>query len=100
MSGYDFERPYIEHAAMTRSTARDQATADMYGEVVLSTTLSNMEYKLRFERMSTSRAMRPPPSSLRIFSGYLVVRKLGQPDQYETWMPDHLFEDLYAPKAT
>jgi hypothetical protein len=27
--------------------------------------------------------------------GYLVVRKLGTPDQYETWMPGKVFEELY-----
>ena len=39
--------------------------------------------------------MKPPPSCGRIFPGYLVVRNLGKSDQYETWMPDHVFDELY-----
>ena len=40
--------------------------------------------------------MKPPPGSqIHIMPGYLVVRKLGTPDQYETWMPDQVFKELY-----
>lgn len=95
MSGYDFNRPYIEHAAMARAQARDDATADEYGRVVLAADLTNMEYKLRFQRLNASHPMKSPPSAGRIFPGYLVVRHLGQQNQYETWMPDDVFEELY-----
>jgi len=47
-------------------------------------------------RFNSSRKMQPPPSShIHIHLGYLVVRKLGTPDQYETWMPDLVFDELY-----
>ena len=28
--------------------------------------------------------------------GYLVVRRIGTAGQYETWMPDQIFEELYV----
>jgi hypothetical protein len=44
--------------------------------------------------------MKPPPGShIHIMPGYLVVRKLGTPDQYETWMPDVVFEELYEKRT-
>jgi len=57
--------------------------------------LSNIEYKIRFGRFQRENNMKPPPSCGRIFSGYLVVRNLGTPFQYETWMPEDVFEELY-----
>jgi len=41
----------------------------------------------------------PPSSHRHIYLGYLVVRKLGTPDQYETWMPDLVFDELYEAKG-
>jgi len=55
---------------------------------VKATPLSNIEYKIRFERLKRENNMKPPPSCGRIFPGYVVVRKLDTPAQYETWMPD------------
>ena len=50
----------------------------------------------RYTKFSSSRRMQPPPSAHRhIYLGYLVVRKVGTPEQYETWMPDHVFDELY-----
>jgi len=80
---------------MERHEAIDETTADAYGRFVLSAELSNMEYELRFQRLNGSRAMKAPPSAKRVLPGHLVVRHPGQPDQYETWMPDHVFADLY-----
>ena len=95
--GYDFCRPYVSQDTFTLYRAIDEATAAHYGDLVRATILSNAEYATRYLKLRRTNKMRPPPSHLRIFSGYLVVRKLGQPDQYETWMPEHVFEELYAP---
>lgn len=97
MSSHDPGRPYIDHAALQRHEAIDATTADAYGRFVLSTALSNLEYELRFQRLHGTRSMKPPPSTKRVLPGHLVVRHPGQPDQYETWMPDHVFADLYRP---
>ncbi|WP_421885024.1 hypothetical protein [Methylibium sp.] len=42
--------------------------------------------------------MKPPPSTGRIFPGYVVIRRLDEPDQYETWIPDLGFDDSYEPR--
>jgi len=97
VSRHDFDRPYIDHASMQRHEAIDDTTADAYGRFVLSTELSSMEYALRFQRLNGSRAMKTPPSSKRVLPGHLVVRHPGQPGEYETWMPEHVFVDLYKP---
>lgn len=39
--------------------------------------------------------MKYPPSAGRIFAGFIVVRNLGKKNQYETWMPDGVFEKQY-----
>ena len=54
---------------------------------------------IRLERMRNDRRMKPPPSSLRILPGYLTVRKLGTPSEYETWIPDHTFEEIYRRRS-
>jgi hypothetical protein len=59
--------------------------------------MSNSEYGQRFNRLSQTQRMKPPPSAGRKFSGYLVVRRLGLADEYETWIPDPAFEDIYEP---
>jgi hypothetical protein len=97
MSPYDYDRPYIAQEAMVTYRATDQEAAARYGLTVKATDLSNREYGMRYERLAQTNNMRPPPSAGRIFAGYLVVRRLGTNDQYETWMPDHAFEDVYEP---
>jgi len=39
--------------------------------------------------------MKSPPSSVRIFAGYIVVKNLDTEREYETWMPDYVFDDIY-----
>jgi len=97
VAGHDFDRPYIDHAAMQRHEAIDATTADAYGRFVLSAALSNLEYELRFQRLHGTRTMKAPPNAKRVLPGQLVVRHPGQPEQYETWMPEHVFADLYRP---
>ena len=90
------ERPFVTIEQMAAYSARDPDTARKYGTVVKAAEISNRDYGYRYNRFSSSRTMQPPPSShIHIHLGYLVVRKLGTPDQYETSMPDHVFEELY-----
>ena len=95
MTGYDYDRPYISQDALSYYTAVDSVAAAKYGKTVKATQLSNSEYVSRFHRLGTQNNMKPPPSIGRKFSGYLVVRRMGTPDQYETWMPEDVFEELY-----
>jgi hypothetical protein len=98
VSGYDFNRPFIDQASLALYVAVTRA-ASRYGKTVRAAQLSNVEYQMRFAKLKRSNRMRPPPSCGRIFMGYLVVRNLGKPDQYETWMPDHVFEETYRPHS-
>jgi hypothetical protein len=94
---FDFDRPFIAQDAMRTYQAIDSEIASRYGPTVRATDLSNREYGERFKRFGQSSNMKPPPSAERIFAGYLVVRRVGTREQYETWMPCHVFEDQYAP---
>ena len=96
---YDYDRPFVERENLSEYVATDKTVARRYGSVILATGLSNKEYKIRFERMRKDRRMKPPPSSLRIFPGYLAVRKLGTPSEYETWIPDDAFEEIYRRRS-
>lgn len=100
MSEYSPDRPYIREEDMALFNAVDAETASMYGGKVKAAEISNIDYKMRYGKFHANLSMRPPPSCGRIFMGYVVVRKLGRPDQYETWMPDHVFEDLYIKLAS
>jgi hypothetical protein len=73
----------------------DHKTVSMYGSKVKAAKISNVDYNMRYGKFHTNVSMKPPPSCGIIFMGYVVVRKLGRPDQYETWMPDDVFEELY-----
>ena len=88
-------RPFVPLEKMAIYIAIDSETARRYGSSVRAHEISNRDYKYRCKKHHNERAMRPPPSSdMHIYLGYLVVRKLGTPDQYETWMP--VFRELYA----
>lgn len=93
MTGYDHNRPYIDQADLQLYVAKGAAAR--YGKAVKATQLSNIEYKQRFHRLNRNHRMKPPPSCGRIFMGYLVIRNLGKLNQYETWMPDHVFDEQY-----
>ena len=95
--GYDFDRPYIDKQGLSAFIASDPNTVKDYGAIVKAIEISNKEYKLRFDRFHGTRRMKNPPSSGRIFPGYAVIRKLNTPDEYETWIPDDGFEDIYQP---
>lgn len=99
MTGYDFERPFISADKLTLYRANDPEVAQRYGKQVKVTEMSNVEYKQRFERLSTKQSMKPPPSTGRTFHGYLVIQHLGRADAYETWIPDNGLEGSYEPIA-
>jgi len=73
----------------------DNEQSKRYGLEVRAMELSNREYQHRFDKFNDSRTMKKPPSSGRIFSGYLVVRNLEKKSQYETWIPVDGFEESY-----
>ena len=95
--GYDFDRPYVDAMSLPEYMAIDKDEARRYGHTVRGTDMTNSEYAIRYNRLAESNNMKPPPSHNRKFPGYLVVRMLGTKDQYETWMPDHVFDDIYVP---
>ena len=97
MSGYDYERPFIGIDQFGEYIAIDRETARRFGKMVKATPLSNSEYNTRFNRLHDDINMKEPPSIGRKFIGYLVVRKFGTASQYETWMPEDIFEELYRP---
>lgn len=97
MDQYDYDRPYIPQSVMSKYVATDVETASQFGQSVKATELSNIEYKIRFNRLARENNMKPPPSCDRIFMGFLVVRRVGTKQQYETWMPGLVFQELYAP---
>ena len=99
MTAYDHDRPFIRQDDMRTYVAIDEETASDFGRTVKATELANVEYKIRFGKLENENNMKPPPSCGRIFMGYLVIRRLGSKQQYETWMPDHVFGELYAPAA-
>jgi hypothetical protein len=80
-------------------TAIRPSDARKYGKTVRAFVLSNRECQHRFNQLGKQNNMRPPPSSnIHIMPGYLVVRRLGTVSQYETWMPDQVFDELYEKK--
>ena len=95
MEPYSEDRPFIAVEQMQLFDAVDRDTSRLYGPKVRAAGISNVDYKVRFNKLGATRHMKPPPSCGRIFPGFIVVRQLGTPDEYETWMPDHVFEELY-----
>ena len=96
MSLPDYNQPFLDLDKMGFFTAVEAADAKKYGDKVRAYPLSNRSYLHRFHRLAKQNRMKDPPQSgNRIMPGYLVVQKLGTPQQYETWMPEDVFEELY-----
>lgn len=93
--GYDFSKKFIDTNAMDDYRSIDPDTTKRYGSKVKAMLISNREYQHCFDKLNSSRTMKHPPLSGRIFLGYLVVRNLGTKNEYETWIPDHVFEEIY-----
>ena len=96
MTTYDYERPFVDAESIPLYEAVDAGVSARYGRRVRATKLSNIEYKIRFDRLHRTNNMKVPPGTGRIFGGYLVVRKLGSVHQYETWIPEDAFEEIYT----
>jgi hypothetical protein len=93
---HDFNRPFVAVEQMESYRAIQEEIAARYGSVVRAVLISNREYGYRYSKFSFQQKMKPPPGSvMKIFPGYLVVRKLGTPAQYETWIPDNAFQEMY-----
>ena len=77
------ERPWVTREQMALFKARDRKTAKLYGPTVAAAEIANVDFKLRYAKFSRERKMSDPPSCGRIFMGYLVVRRLNTPEEYE-----------------
>jgi hypothetical protein len=75
--------------------AIDVETKLDYGQHVRAIEFSNLEYKIRFERLESRNNMKAPPGCENISSGYLVIGKPGTRNQFEVWIPGHEFDELY-----
>jgi len=96
MSTSDYNQPFLALEEMALFSAIDPTAALKFGKQVRAYPLSNRSYWHRFDKLATENRMKDPPrSSNHIMPGFLVVRKLGTPQQYETWMPEDVFEELY-----
>ena len=94
---HDFERCFGDVTSMSAFTAVREVDARRYGKTVRALAITNREYLQRFNRLGGRNNMKPPPGShIHIMPGYLVVRRVGTSGQYETWMPEDVFEELYA----
>lgn len=92
---FDHSKKLMDVNAMDEYLCIDPKIAKKYGRTVRAISISNREYQHRYDKLNSTRVMKEPPLSGRIFLGYLVVRNFGQPNQYETWIPDHAFEEIY-----
>ncbi|TNC82853.1 MAG: hypothetical protein C9356_03010 [Oleiphilus sp.] len=99
MQSYDPKRPFTTYNEFDEYIAADSKTATRYGKKVIAIELANIEYKFRYQKFRSTKKMKPPPSTGRIFSGFLVVRKVGTEEEYETWMPCHVFHELYKKQS-
>lgn len=97
---YDFDRPFVDSAQLPTYVATDIEEARLYGKIVRAIEMSNAEYSARYRKLFTDRTMKPAPSHNRIFPGYLVVRKIDTRHEYETWIPDHVFEEIYVASSS
>jgi len=92
----DYNRPFLTLEEMALFSAIHASDARKYGRKVRAYPLSNRSYQHRFNKLAKQNNMKDPPKNgNRIMPGILVVRKLGTPQQYETWMPEEVFEELY-----
>lgn len=94
-----FEDHLIGQESFSEFEALDDEVAAKYGRLVKAHPMTNRAYGRRHLELAEQNNMKPPPSSDRIFPGYVVIRNLGRKGQYETWMPDEAFEDTYKARS-
>lgn len=76
--------------------ARNRDNMRKHGRRVLAARISNHDFQRRADKLGPPRRMKILPGSPEhVRMGYLVVRKLGTADEYETWMPTDVFEAQY-----
>lgn len=97
---FGVNQPFVDPSTLPHFVTDDEETASLYGPRVRAIEMSNVDYSIRYEKMSTEHKMKPPPRHGRIFHGYLVIRNIDTKRQYETWMTPEVFEDLYNVEAT
>lgn len=98
MTGYEHHKPFTRLKS-TRTfmsfVAIDVDAIPDYGQHVRATELSNVDYTIRFDRFESRNSMNAPPDCKNFTSGYLVIGKPGTRNQFEDWLPDHVFEQIY-----
>lgn len=92
---FDHSKKFMDSRAMHKYRSIDKSTAKKYGEYVFANEMTNAEYDQRYARLKNTRRMQHRNPYRRIYPGYLVVRKMDTKEEYETWMPDHAFEEVY-----
>ena len=95
MTAYDNCRPLTSQKLTESFVAIDVTTKLDHGQHVGAIELSSFEYKIRFGKLQVRNNMKVPTVCESDVPGYLVVGKPGTRKQYETWLPDHIFEGLY-----
>jgi len=93
---YDFNKKYSPNSEFDEFIAIENDTAKKFGKTVRAILLSNREYQHRYDKLHIEQKMKNPPLSGRIFQGYIVVRNIGKKSEYETWIPDSTFEEIYS----
>ena len=61
MTGYDFERPFVDAGSLPHYRATDQEVARRYGATVRATEMSNSEYAIRYGRFARTNNMMTLP---------------------------------------
>ena len=93
---HDHNKKYLPNSEFEEFISIEHNVTKKYGKIVRAMLLSNREYQHRFDKLNTKYKMKEPPLSGRIFRGYIVVRNVDKKSEYKTWMPDHVFEEIYS----
>ena len=92
---HEHHRPFTSQKSTDSFVAIDVDTVLDYGQHVRAAEFSNVEYKIRFDRLESRNNMKAPPGCENVSSGYLVIGKPGTRKQFEDWIPGHIFNELY-----
>jgi hypothetical protein len=98
MNTYEKYRPFTSQNSIETFVAFVAIEVDTildWGQHIRATEFSNVDYKIRFERLESRNNMKAPPRCDIVSSGYLVVGNPGAREQFEDWIPDHEFDELY-----
>ena len=84
---------------MQAFVATDAGMQNLHGPSVLAVEMSSADYDKRYAELAKRHCMKEPRSYQGARSGFLVVRKAGTCDAYETWMARHMLLRSYRPAA-